>query len=57
VLASQTGSRKLWLMAVGMLGIEPVEGDRLVDQIGRRFDRELAEGTHSGLVTEYPSSE
>jgi hypothetical protein len=50
-------SRKLWLMAIGTPGVEPVAGDHLVDQIGRRFNAELARGWHQGLLAEYPPSD
>ena len=50
-------SRKLWLMAIGTPGVAPVAGDHLVDQIGRRFNAELAQGKHQGLLAEYPSNE
>ena len=44
-------------MAIGTPGVAPVAGDQLVDQIGRRFYAELAQGQHQGLLAEYPSNE
>ena len=41
-------------MAIGTPGVEPVAGDHLVDQIGRRFNAEFAQGKHQGLPAEYP---